>query len=202
MSEHTTTSDPDSSSEPKRRGRPPLTDDQRSARRARATVTSGDTGDPESEAAILAEHVSALVPESMRAPGWELLGQACLTFGINPDVEAAELIKWELIPGPIVNRVKTLDRVKVITAGGWKGYYPINEETEHALALVFNLYAVDKATGQTFRRSLPVDLTLPRHIVTGVSPKRDHVFDEGYLKRDRTPAEIARDVARRQASTR
>lgn len=161
-----------------------------------------DTGDPDDEDTVLREHVAALVPESMRTAGWELLGEMCLIVGVNPSPDVDELVSWKYFPGAVVNRQQQPDSVQILTYGGKKLRYPFDDDTLHQFALIFNLYQVDKATGQSYRQPLPPSLILPREMVTGVSKKVEHTYPDGYLNRDRTPAEVARDAARRRADQR
>lgn len=163
-----------------------------------------DTGDPDNpdDDAVLREHIAALVPESMRTAGWELLGELCIIVGVNPSPDVDELLTWKHFPGGVVNRQQQPDSVQILTYGGKKLRYPFDDDTLHQFALIFGLYKVDKATGQSYRQPLPPSLILPREMVTGVSKKVEHTYPEGYLKRDRTPAEVARDAARRRADQR
>jgi len=118
--------------------------------------------------ATLPEHVRlALNVRPEHAP---ILAEACGVFGINPD---PELQPRELAGHRIEGSAEefVLPYASIVTCGGLKLRYPMDERTEHWLRYnVFKAFRKDKRTGEITELPLPRDLRLPSHHKTGIVP--------------------------------
>lgn len=98
----------------------------------------------------------------------DLLREACRVFGINPDPDLVprELAAWK--PYGSADLFEPLSIV-LVTAGGRKLRYPIDERTENELRYhCFNAFKVNKTSGVITELPLPANLRLPRAAVTGI----------------------------------
>jgi hypothetical protein len=126
-----------------------------------------------------------VLPDEYRGrPGAELLGEACLIYGINPDpkVRPVELpfSAWRFYPGDPLDDQP--DRVALVTAGGLKLFHPPTDDTLSKLRAAFSLQRTNPKTGEIFYAPLPEDLTLPRSLIDGRVRSDAHVYKGGYLR--------------------
>jgi hypothetical protein len=120
-------------------------------------------------------HIS---PEERR-----LLAEACYVFGINPDptLKPRELASYRYDAGDPNAATPVPAYVSIGTSGGLKIRYPMDEDTETRLRIVYNAFRVNKA-GEREVLPLPADLTLPRSNVDGLVRSGEHQYRTGYLK--------------------
>jgi hypothetical protein len=113
----------------------------------------------------------------------ELLAEACFVFGINPDpsLRPIELAKHRFDPGDPTGASPVAPSVTLVTAGGLKIRYPVDEDTETRLRNVYHAFKVGK-DGERQVLPLPADLTLPRENVDGVVRSHEHQYRTGYLR--------------------
>lgn len=103
-----------------------------------------------------------------------LLLEACARFGIDPDPDAQprELTAAKGYGDP---RVFDPDRVVIVTAGGQKLCWPLDEATTEKLKKIFGCYVVKTGPNRAEyveERPLPADLTLAPQLRTGIVPTR------------------------------
>jgi HAMP domain-containing protein len=114
----------------------------------------------------------------------ELIAEACYVFGINPDpaLKPRELAAHRIDQGEPDGTPPVPASVVLVTAGGLKIRYPIDDDTDTRLHIVYNAFRVNKDTGDREMLPLPGDLTLPRENVDGIVRAQEHVYRSGYLK--------------------
>jgi hypothetical protein len=139
-------------------------------------------GDPVLDAS---SDIKSVLPEEYRGrPGADLLGEACLIYGINPDPRARPIElpfnAWRFYPGDRADDQP--DRVALATAGGLKLFHPPTDDTLTKLRQVFKLQRTNPKTGDIYFAPLPEDLTLPRSLIDGRVPTSAHVYKGGYLR--------------------
>ena len=101
-----------------------------------------------------------------------ILADACIAFDVSPDPGA---IPVELLSVSGYGSRDYYDepRVVLVTAGGRKLTWPIDQGTEYLLRyVVFHAYRTDRRSGTIDQElPLPADLALPRPQVTGIAPR-------------------------------
>jgi hypothetical protein len=112
-----------------------------------------------------------------------LLAEACYVFGIDPDptLKPRELASYRYDAGDPNAATPIPAYVSLGTSGGLKIRYPMDEDTETRLRVVYNAFRVNKA-GEREVLPLPADLTLPRSNVDGIVRSSEHQYRTGYLK--------------------
>lgn len=112
-----------------------------------------------------------------------LLAEACYVFGIdpNPALKPRELMAFRVDEGEPDGVPPVPPSVVLVTAGGLKLRYPLDDDSENRLRVVYNAYKVDK-DGNRVVLPLPQDLTLPRESIDGVVRSKDHQYRTGYLR--------------------
>lgn len=135
---------------------------------------------PEAVATRIGEDVHHVLEQNERA----LLAEACYVFGINPDptLKPRELAAYRYSPGEPNAATPIPASVTIVTAGGLKVRYPIDEDSESRLRMVYNCFKVDARTGERQVLPLPPDLTLPRSNVDGVVRNTEHQYRTGVLR--------------------
>jgi hypothetical protein len=169
-----------------------------------AAGTEPDAGDELENDEDHLDLVQQLLPARVQAalklkPDFaQLLAEACYVFGINPDpaLKPRELAAYRVDPGDPDGVPAVPVSVVLVTAGGLKVRYPIDDDTENRLRLVYGAYKVNRATGEREVLPLPEDLTLPRANVDGVVRSDEHVYRTGYLR------EGGKEAAARKAKLR
>jgi hypothetical protein len=176
----------------------PPEDDQTTGDAAAAeadTDDDSDAGDEPDRDALVEQLLPARVQDALKLdPRFAgLLAEACYVFGLNPDptVKPIELAAFRCDPGDPNGVNPTPASVVLVTGGGLKIRYPIDEDTENRLRIVYNAYKVNTKTGEREVLPLPPDLALPREHVDGVVRTADHQYRTGYL-REGGKAEAAR----------
>jgi len=158
----------------------------------------GDTGEGQGEASAPSEPtlVDKILPPDVREAfkadrvfidspvHAELLAEACYVFGINPDprVKPRELLAHRFDQGDPNGTPAIPAGVSIVTGGGVKIRYPIDNETEERLRVVYNCYREDPKTHTRVVLPLPENLTLPREQVDGIVRSTEHQYRTGYLK--------------------
>ncbi len=114
----------------------------------------------------------------------QLLAEACYVFGIdpNPKLKPLELAKWRFIAGDPDGLPPLPAAVSLVTSGGTKIQYPIDDDTEYRLRVIYNAFVIDKSTNEKKILPLPQDLTLPRQYVDGIVRSNEHQYRTGYLR--------------------
>lgn len=113
-----------------------------------------------------------------------ILAEACYVFGLNPDptLKPRELAQYRFDQGDPHAASPVPPYVSLVTAGGLKLRYPIDDDTETRLRTVYNCFRANPRTGEREALPLPPDLTLPREAVDGVVRSSEHQYRTGYLK--------------------
>lgn len=113
-----------------------------------------------------------------------LLAEACYVFGINPDptLKPRELAAYRFDKGDPDAVTPIPAYVSMVTSGGLKVRYPIDDDTEMRLRTVYNCFRANPKTGEKEELPLPPDLTLPRAAVDGVVRSTEHQYRTGYLR--------------------
>lgn len=105
---------------------------------------------------------------TLRPAQRDLLNEALGTFGINPAGQPRELLAFRVAGDPDAFEPLV---VSLVTAGGRKLTWPLDERTERELRYnVFHAYKADRRTGDVTELPLPDDLRLPDHAKTGIPP--------------------------------
>lgn len=128
----------------------------------------------------IAKDVRRALPEHER----RLLAEACYVFGINPDptLKPRELAAWRYDQGDPDAATPVPAYVSMVTSGGLKIRYPLDEDSEIRLRTVYNCFRVNRKTGEREVLPLPPDLTLPREAVDGIVRTSEHQYRTGYLR--------------------
>lgn len=113
----------------------------------------------------------------------ELLAEACYVFGVNPDprVKPRELAAHRFDPGEPNGTPPIPASVIFVTGGGVKIRYPIDDQTEERLRVIYNCYREDPKTHTRVALPLPQTLTLPHEQVDGIVRSAEHQYRTGYL---------------------
>lgn len=116
----------------------------------------------------------------------DLIAEACFVFGIDPNPRREgprQLLAFRMQEGDRRTWPPVPQQVTMVLGGGKKITYPIDKPTEDELRRIFNAW--EKTTdGRLVARPLPADLKLPAYVLDGVVEKTDHVYADGYLRRE------------------
>jgi len=147
-------------------------------------------------------------PSAISVEERRLLAEACYVFGINPDptLKPREVLSYRFDAGDPNGATPIPPYVSIVTGGGVKIRYPIDDDTEIRLRQVYNCFTVDKKSGERLVLPLPPDLTLPREAADGVVRSSEHQYRTGYLREGGKTAADKRqqrlDALRRQGQIR
>lgn len=148
----------------------------------------GDVGKANVFAKVIPELVATRIAKDARKPSLkpeerDLLAEACYVFGINPDptLKPRELAAYRYDEGDPNGATPIPAHVSIVTSGGLKIRYPLDEDSVLRLQNVYNCYKVNKA-GEREVLPLPPDMTLPREQVDGISKSTEHQYRTGYVR--------------------
>lgn len=110
-----------------------------------------------------------------------LMAEACCAFGIdpNPSKKPRQLLAFRVITGDPDAVPPEAPAVSLVTGGGKKLRYPMDDTTEHVVREIFGAFVV--RGGKKEELPLPADLALPLEALDGVVRKSTHLYRGGYL---------------------
>lgn len=133
--------------------------------------------------AIIDRILPARLVEALRLPAdfVPLFAEACYVFGLdpNPSKKPRQLLSHRLLQGDPDAVPPEVQAVSLVTGGGRKLRYPIDEDTERMLREIFQAFRV--RGGKREELPLPADLALPLEALDGVVRTTAHRFAGGYL---------------------